>query len=461
MEKPKIVVIGAGSASFGLSVLGALLQEKPLAGSRLCLVDINAEGLQKITALAQRLNREWGADFTIESTTDRREALPDADFVVLSIAVDREKCWRADFEIAQRYDIMHYAENGGPGGFSHAARNIPIVLDILRDVESLCPDAWVLNFTNPMMRICTAAARYTNAKVIGICHQLGFGYMMLGNILGKDLGIADMPKKYEFIWNDEAVTKTERYLSDSAMEHAEITAAGLNHFTWMLSIRERKTGRDLYPLLWDRLQAHHKGFEPLTQDMAEVFGVFPVPGDCHMVEYLPYTHNMHRKSWQRYNVQMYPLTEAAENRDTMWDEIEAMASGKASIEKMKHMHSERAEKVIAAIATGEILYEQALNLPNQGYITNLPEDAIVEIPAVVGAEGPRGVGVGALPDAIAEMCSRQVTVVELAVEAAVTGDRQKALQALALDPMIDDLDVARNLLNDYLEAHKDYLPQFA
>jgi alpha-galactosidase len=195
-------------------------------------------------------------------------------------------------------------------------------------------------------------------------------------------------------------------------------------------------------------------------EMARIYGVFPVPGDCHMVEYLPYTHNMHRKTWERYGVQMYPLDGAVSNREAMWENIEAMASGRAPLDPMKEVHSERVEKVIAAIATGEPLYEQALNLPNEGYITNLPEDAIVEIPAFVNASGPRGVGVGALPDAVTELVRRQITVVNLAVDAAVFGDRALALQALALDPMVDDLEIARNLLNDFLAANQAYVPQF-
>jgi alpha-galactosidase len=127
---------------------------------------------------------------------------------------------------------------------------------------------------------------------------------------------------------------------------------------------------------------------------------------------------------------------------------------------MRHVRSERAEKVIAAMATGDTLYEQALNLPNEGYISNLPQDAIVEVPAVVGAGGPRGVSVGALPEAVAELVRRQIAVVNLAVDAAVLGDRTLALQALALDPMVDDPGVARALLDDFLAANRIYVPQF-
>ena len=138
----KIVVIGAGSASFGLTNLGAILRTPELSGSELCLVDTNRNGLQAITRLAERVNRDWRAGFTIKSSVNREDCLQDADFVVLSIAIDREKCWRMDYEIAQKYRIMHYAENGGPGALFHTARNLAVVMPILRDMERMCPQAW-------------------------------------------------------------------------------------------------------------------------------------------------------------------------------------------------------------------------------------------------------------------------------------------------------------------------------
>jgi alpha-galactosidase len=355
---------------------------------------------------------------------------------------------------------MHYAENGGPGAFAHTARNIAIVMDIFKDVEALCPNAWLLNFTNPVPRICLAASRYTNIKVVGICHQVSFGYMVAGTLLHKDLHI-DVPEGWRFTWGGEEVYAVERRIAAAAMEKIDIRAAGLNHFTWMLSVHSKESGEDLYPLLWERLRAHDPQFEPLTRDVAETFGLIPVPGDCHLCEYLPYTHNMQRKVWERYDVQMYPLDGADEGRNAMWDYIEAMGSGAESVDPLRIIHSERAEKVIAAIALQGNTYEQALNVPNVGQIANLPRGAMVETPAVVGAPGPAPVCTGDLPEPIAELCRRQIAVAEMCVQAAVEGDRKLALQALALDPMVDDLETARGLLWDYLDAFAEYLPQFA
>lgn len=458
MKKTKIVVIGAGSASFGLTNLGAILRTTELRGSELCLIDIREDGLKQVVKLAERLNREWDSGFTIKSSTDRRELLRDADFIILSVAIDREKCWKIDQDIALKYGIMHYAENGGPGGLMHAARNIALIMPILRDIESLCPNAWVMNFTNPVPRICTAAARYTKVKMVGICHQIEFGLTIIAKVLGKEMGF-DVPSNYLFRWNEKTLDLYHRLVAQ-AEEKIDLLAAGINHFTWMLSIRDKKSGADLYPIFRERYLNGFEDFEPLTREIFDIFKICPVPGDCHMVEFLPFTHNMAANTWDKYDIQMYPLDDAMQSRDDMWMDIEAMAAGEKPVDHLHNVHTERAELIMAGILNNKYTYEPAVNIPNRGYIENLPKGAIVEVPAVISANGIHGIGVGRLPEPVAELCRRQITVAELAVEAAVKGDRDIALQSLALDPMINDPDIARKLLKDYLEAQEEYLPQF-
>src|SRR5687767_1399163 len=187
----KITVIGAGSASFGENTLSAIMRSKKLRGSTLALVDRNADSLAIVSRLADRLNREWDARFTITSHTNHEEALPDSRFVVNAIEVGaRENLWRNDFEIPLKYGVRQpYAENGGPGGFAHAARNIGPIMHIAHHMEEACPDAWFINFTNPMIRICDAVNRHSRIKAVGLCHQIYVGYIMVGVALAKDLGI--------------------------------------------------------------------------------------------------------------------------------------------------------------------------------------------------------------------------------------------------------------------------------
>lgn len=458
MSRKKIVVIGAGSASFGISTLAGIMRNKDLQGSELCLVDIDQQGLEGIAKLANRMNTEWGSNMQIRASQQRTEMLPGADFVVLSIAVDRENRWKIDYELAKEYGIMHYAENGGPAALFHTARNLAQIMPIVADMQRLCPNAYLLNFTNPVPRIVRAIRRYSSIKAIGICHQLSFGYMMAGYVLARDLGI-DAPPDYRFVWTDDS-SKTERKIYEQAMQKIDILAAGINHFTWMLDVRT-KAGDDIYELLKRRFLEAPADFEPLTQEMIRIFDYVPVPGDCHLCEYLPYTHDMHRNTWSKYNIQMYDLDRGANNRERMWNDIAKMGEGVVSIDELKLAHTERAELIMGAMATNSHAYEAAINLPNEGCISNLPDDAIVEVPAVVDADGVHGLCVGELPEPVAEMCRRQISIVDLAVEAGVKGDRKAAIEALALDPMIDDPSLARVLFSRYLEAHKDFLPQFA
>src|SRR5512145_37751 len=170
MAQPtKITVIGAGSASFGENTLSAIMRSKRLRGATLALVDRNAESLAIVSRLAERLNREWDAQFHITSHTNHEEALSGSKFVVNAIEVGaRENLWKRDFEIPLKYGVRQpYAENGGPGGFAHAARNIGPVMEIVREMELACPEAWFINYTNPMIRICDAIARHSNIRVVG------------------------------------------------------------------------------------------------------------------------------------------------------------------------------------------------------------------------------------------------------------------------------------------------------
>ena len=461
MPPIKIVIIGAGSASFGLNTLAALMGSVQLKGAHLALVDYNAEALARMDRLADRLNREWQSDMRVTTHTSHVDALEGAAFVVSAIEVPpREELWRQDFEIPRKYGVRQpYAENGGPGGFAHAARNIGPVLEIVHAMEQACPDAWFINYTNPMIRICDAITRHSSIKVVGLCHQIHAGYGMVGYVLADDLDIT-VPAGVISAHADPDIWPRLNLVADQAMEKVDIKAAGLNHFTWMLDIRHKETGEDLYPLFAQRWAAFDPGFEPLTRRVYAAFGRFPIPGDEHLCEYLPWLSDPVTKPWEKYDVSLYDWDRNAARRDSGHAWIARMADGVDTVESLRASDSEGALEVIENLTGAGNHYHLAVNLPNQGYITNLPAGAIVEVPGLMSGAGVLGVGVGALPTGIAELCRRELAVVQLAVDAAVTGDRQLALQALLLDPVITDLDVAQQILDDYLETYRSYLPQF-
>jgi alpha-galactosidase len=451
MLPTKIVVIGAGSASFGLNTLGALMRSKKLAGSELALVDMNAETLAIVRRLAERLNQEWEAKLTVTAHTRHQDALEGAQFVVSAIEVPpRERLWRTDWEIPLRHGARQpYAENGGPGGFAHACRNIGPVLKIAHDMEQACPEAWFINYTNPMVRICDAVHRYSKIRTIGLCHQIFAGYGMVGYLLADRFGLQRPADMHRFWENSHTLTK-----------FIDIKAAGLNHFTWMLDVRDSRTGEDLYPLVRERWAQADPAFEPLTHRVLDAFGWMPIPADGHLCEYLPWVSDPATKPWEKYNLHLYDWDAAEKDRHEGHQQIALMGEGKQSIDRLQQADSEGALEMIEAIAGAGNHYHLAVNLPNAGQITNLPTGAIVETPGLISGWGARGFPIGDMPESVAELLRQELSRVRLSVDAAATGDRQAALQCLLLDPVIGDIETAKAVLEDYLVSYRQYLPQF-
>lgn len=429
----KIVLIGAGSFSFGSGTLADLFAARDtLRGSTIALVDTNTEALKLIERAARRMNAATGEPFAIETTPDRCAALPGAQFVIISVAVRRNERWRLDFQIPLKHGAKQVlGENGGPGGLFHAMRNIPILLEICRDIERLCPQALVLNFTNPEGRLCLAASRYTGLRFVGLCHGIGMAQTAIGLALGLPPGEID-PK-----------------------------AAGLNHFTWILELRRAGTGKDLYPAfkqaMADRMETVEKrvgwGLK-LSRYLMDTFGYWPSPSDDHVGEYLAY-------AWEYCGLEGYHFAAADQNAQLLRQRLERLASGSEPIEGfLGHISGERAVPIINAVLGNTHQYELAVNLPNAGFISNLPDWAIVEVPAVVDAGGVHGLPVGPLPEPVAAMCRTQIAVIDRVVEAGVHGDRNAALEALLLDPVINSISQAEAILAELLAVHQDFLPQF-
>jgi alpha-galactosidase len=457
----KITVIGAGSASFGENSLSAIMRSKKLRGTTLALVDRNAESLDIVQRLANRLNREWDSRFTITSHTHHRDALDSANFVVSAIEVGpRERLWKSDFEIPLKYGVRQpYAENGGPGGFAHAARNIGPVMEIAHDMEQACPDAWFINFTNPMVRICDAVNRHSKTKVVGLCHQILIGYCFVGMVLGRDLGI-EVPEGITGMQADILEHPLRDQVVHQTLPLVDLRAAGTNHFSWILSLRDRRTGEDLYPLFRERFTSFDPNFEPLTRRVFDAFGLFPIPGDTHLCEYLPWLSDPITKPWDKYNIRLYDFDVMEGLRDFGLHRLNEMANGDLTIEGLLDTDSEGALEMIENIACAGKHYHLAANLPNAGQIANLPNNAIVETPVMVDGAGIHPIHVGPLPESIAELCRRELVVAQLCVDSAVEGDYEKALQCLLLDPVITDMETAKLVLDDYLKTYKEHLPQF-
>jgi alpha-galactosidase len=353
-----------------------------------------------------------------------------------------------------------YAENSGPGGFAHTARNAPLILSIAQDMERLCPDAWFLNFTNPMIRLTWVVERYTKVKVVGLCHQLYWAYGMAGAVLADRWGL-DYPDDFHVHTDYDNADSLFKGIA-LAVPHMEIRAAGLNHFSWVYDICDKETGEDLYPMLRERwLKRFRRDFEPLSREVFETFGLMPTAGDAHLCEFLPWTHDPVKKPWEKYHLTHQNWDGNRQRRADQWAKARAIVGGERPVDELRSAISEGVPEIVEAITFNDDAYHHQLNLPNSGLIPNLPDDAIVEVPGVISGMGINGLSMAPLPEGIAELCRRELALSSLTIDACVRGDRHLALQSLLLDPTINDIDTARAILEDFLATFAEYLPQFA
>jgi alpha-galactosidase len=442
MRPTKVVLIGAASASFGPRMIADAMLTPEMRGSTLTLVDIDAQRLDVMAAYARRLNEALDAGVRIEAEVDRARALPGAEFVISSIAVKRDELWKLDHQIPLKHGIKQVlGENGGPGGLSHSLRNIPIVLGIAKDMEKYCPNALLMNFTNPESRNCLAVSRYSSTKFVGLCHGIGMAYNSIGRITG-------IPA-----------------------DDLEAIAAGLNHFVWVLDIRRKSTKEDVYPLLRAADKTYDPSYYPMTRKLMRDFGLYPHPSDDHVGEYIGW-------AWEYCGTEGYDFERADYWRAKNWEQVERVARGEAkppmpqdfSGTAEDQMEEERqpltksgefAFPIIVSMVDNRHDLIEAVNIPNNGLIANLPDWAVVEVPAVVGCDGVKGVQVGAMPAGIAALLNTQAHVQDLVVDAAVLGSRQLALQALLADPVVHGAEAAEKTLDELLAVHAPYLPQFS
>lgn len=434
-----IALVGAGSTSFGLSMLLDLVANAAdLSGTTIRLHDRDGEALDLMLAAARGLSQAARADLRFEASTDPRAALEGARFVVVSVAVDRLATWRRDWEIPRRHGIRQVlGENGGPGGLGHTLRSVRLMLEVARTIEEVAPDALVLNFTNPMSRVCMALARATRLRCVGLCHQIGAGYRIAGQVLG--------------LVRDEQEARAE---SAMLQRKLDIKAAGLNHLTFIYDLRDAETGADLYPVFRERLATMPPSFEPLSRRLLDSFGLFPATGDGHAGEYISF-------AWETSALTGYDFDGRVRHAEELKTRLRQTVAGELPYnDYLGRTSGERAVQIIAATIHNANQFEHAVNIPNRGCIPGLPEWAIVEVPGIVSGAGVAGIQTPGLPPAITALLAQQVAVQDRAVEAAIHGDRQAALQALLLDPVVQSYEAAQRILDELLEVHAPYLPQF-
>ncbi len=421
--------IGAGSKEFTLRLLSDILHEEDIIHSgEFRLVDLNEVVLDEIYQAACVLVQSSGRRFTVTKHLDFHEAIPGVDFVFFTFVTGSFPSWKTDIEICTRHGALQsVGDTIGPGGIIRALRNVPVVVEVAREMERVSPSAWAINYSNPEGALCLAIEQYTRIRTFGLCH-----------------GTPDTVKKL-----------AERVYKVPAQD-LSYTAAGINHLTWITGLSIN--GEDVYPqlpkLLYESGLAQE---EPISAQLYDIYGLYPAPGDRHVGEFFPFylKENVLREQNYRWkNVDFAPL-EAGRRKEQQ--RVEALMQGKLCFADFG-TSGETATHFMRALITGKPVTEMA-NVINRGYIENVSDGMVVELPVAVDAFGLHPSYMGALPDGIAAKCETLGREYRLLVDAAVHCDRKLALQALMLDPLGANVDYPALLLDDLLAAYRPLLPQ--
>ena len=426
-----------------LSIAQELLRDPLFAECEFMLYDTGADRLSAAEKAVKEMFDKAGSGIVLKSTASLEEAVEGASYVISSCEKNRYPNWVNDLRIPEKYGVEQVkGECGGPGGLIHGMRQIALYSKIGKAIETYAPDAWLMSFSNPMSIICTYFKNYTKVKTLGFCHQVHGSFGVIAEILGFEPG------------------------------GLEVITAGVNHFNWIFDVRKKGTGKSFmkeFLELVGQSPYWQKKFnngprQTFTKELLEVFGMYPVGYDDHIIEYLPcfYEHS----EWEKYGVKS--LAEFYENRGkngnlTLEDQQKAAKTNTSPPFPKDPNHPYYVEnpcQVISALETNTPYYIDAINIVNHGAVSNLPADAILDLPALVIGGQVRSVYVGELPKGPCELTRRQITLHEMIAQAAVEGDDDLVLQALCLDPYVRSINQAKNIWRDFKEVYKEDLPTF-
>lgn len=450
-DRKKIVLIGAGSAVFTKGLIADFIQSGfgPL---EIALCDINPQILASVTRLAEKMVEQKKADIQITSSTDRTDLLPGADFVVTTIAVGGRKAWETDVKLPRKYGIFQpVGDSVMPGGISRAQRMIPVMVEIAKDVERLCPNAYFFNYSNPMTAIVTAVRRATRVKIIGLCHGVIYGEKYLAKMLGVDV------------------------------KRLTTLGVGLNHLTWLYDIRvdgedvkprlleiveeQKKTPHVpnfFNPLLSDKEIPNHKD-NPFSWELFERYGAIPAVVDRHAVEFFPERFPNGRYYGCTLGVDAFPIDEVLARGEKTYRDMLAQGEGEAQVDEALFARSDGEHEQLVEMIQSLIRDERkgfSVNIPNNGAVEGIPRNAVLELPAAATANGFAALQVNGFQGTIKYIIEKRLASVNATVDAALTGDKRLWADAMLLDGGVTDEATAKCLVEDFVREHREYLPQY-
>jgi len=432
----RITFMGAGSSVFAKNVLGDSMLTPALKDSTIALYDIDPQRLEESRIMLENINHNNGNPVKIEAylgVENRKAALRNANYVVNAIQVGLyDPCTITDFDVPKKYGLRQtIADTLGIGGIFRALRTIPVLFDFARDMEEVCPNAWFLNYTNPMAMLAGAMQRYTGVKTVGLCHSVQG--CTEGLLKGLDM---DYDERIQWL------------------------IAGINHQSWLLEVS--KDGVDLYPEIKQRALARtEKHNDMVRYEIMKQFGYYVTESSEHNAEYMPYfIKDKYPDLIDRFNIPLDEYPRRCVEQIARWGKMRDEVLHDKNIE---HNRShEYASRIMEAMETN-IPYKIGGNVINHGLITNLPADACVEVPCLVDASGISPCHVGALPVQCAAMNMTNINVQLLTIEAAVTLKKEHIYQAAMMDPhtaselSIDDI---RSMCDELIERHGTWLPAY-
>ena len=449
----KIAIVGAGSREFGPAMVADVLLSDLICDRdlTLSLMDLDPEALAATGAFARKCAETLSRRVELQATGSLDESLEGAHHVVLAIEANRYLHWSQDFHLPRKLGFDQiYGENGGPGGLFHALRNMGPCVEVARTMERVCPDAWLLNFTNPLTRLCQALERSADVRVVGLCHGVFAGMKQVAALL------------------------------DRGVDEIDFEAGGLNHFTWFTAIRDRASGSDLYPELREREARAHWLADwddmALSRVLFRTFGLYPSPGTNHIGEYLGWAQEFLGSSnlqffydparvdpWEEGDVPpwIYSLreepTKVPLTHPTREGRLRASDRSVADPASPKPS-GELAVPFIEGMSCGVSRPLDAVNVPNDGYVPGLPEGQVVEVPAIAHAGTLTPRPLPRLPEAPLALLRTQASITDLLVDAFESGSREILLQALLLDPTTRSYRNAVHLIDEMFEVQGEALP---
>ena len=430
----KVVLIGAGSASFTRGLLADLIRGEWPAD--LALVDTDPDALAVAEGLARKMIQAAGATIDVAASTDRRDVLPGATAVICTVGVGGRRAWEQDVLIPRKYGIYQpVGDTVMPGGTSRALRMIPAMVGIAQDVLDLAPDALFFNYGNPMAPVCRAVRRATGAEMVGLCH----GVMEVATYLAEALGVTRADLEY--------------------------SSMGMNHLTWFTEVRAN--GADAMPRLQEIAAAKlEEGTEdnPFSWELLRWFGAFPAVLDRHVCEFFTRFFADGGYYGKTLGVDAFTFEGTIAGGDWIYDEMRKAALSDEPLpddyfDQIGGEHEQVLEIIRAIRSDAGDVY--SANLPNTGQVPNLPAEAIVESPAVATASGLQPIAQPPMASGLVGTLATRLAWVETVVEAALEGSRAKVVQALVLDGSVDSIETAVKLADELLAAHAQYLPQFS